>query len=117
MINDLSIWLIILVGFLATEPWRWAGVFFSKNLDENSEVILWVRAVSTALIAALIMRLLLSPPGSLEEAPLVVRLLAVLCATLTFFIFKKHLLLSISVGLASFLILLWGLPLLVGSPI
>lgn len=110
MVSDLSIWLIILVGVLATEPWRWAGVVFSKNLDENSEIILWVRAVSTALIAALIMRLLISPPGSLEEAPLIVRLLSLLFATLSFFIFKKRLLLSIAIGLAAFLIMLWALP-------
>lgn len=110
MVSDLSIWLIILVGVIATEPWRWAGVVFSKNLDENSEIILWVRAVSTALIAALIMRLLISPPGSLEEAPLIVRLLSLLFATLSFFIFKKRLLLSIAIGLAAFLIMLWALP-------
>lgn len=110
MVSDLSIWLIILVGVLATEPWRWAGVVFSKNLDENSEIILWVRAVSTALIAALIMRLLISPPGSLEEAPLIVRLLSLLFATLSFFIFKKRLLFSIAIGLVAFLIMLWALP-------
>lgn len=112
MITDNSVWLVVLIGFLVTQPWRWAGVLFSKNLDENGEIILWVRAVSTALIAALIMRLLISPPGSLEEAPLMVRILSLLCATVTFFIFKRRLLLSISIGLAVFLVSLWAVEVL-----
>lgn len=107
MTNDSPLILIILIGIIATEPWRWAGVFFSKDLDENSEIIKWVRAVSTALIAALIMRLLLTPPGLLEDTPIFVRVLALMVATLVFFAFGRKLVLSIAAGLGTFLSLLY----------
>lgn len=107
MINDSSLYLIVLIGIIATEPWRWAGVFFSKGLDEDSEIIKWVRAVSTALIAALIMRLLLTPPGMLEATPISIRILSLIVATIIFFATGKKLVLSIGAGLVTFLVLLY----------
>lgn len=116
MTNDISVWLIVAIGFLATEPWRWAGVVFSKGLSEEGELIAWVRAVSTALIAALVMRLLIEPPGSLENTPIILRFLSLLSATIAYFLFQRKLVLSIFIGLAIFLLLLYvnGL---VGSPL
>ena len=43
---------LILVGFLPSEVWRWLGVLLGRGLDEQSEIILWVRAVATALVAS-----------------------------------------------------------------
>ena len=44
--------MLILVGFLPSEVWRWLGILMGRGLDENSETILWVRGVATALIAS-----------------------------------------------------------------
>ena len=109
--NDVSIWLIAVTGFLATEPWRWAGVLISKDMSEESDIIIWVRAVSTALIAALVMRLIIAPPGSLENTPMSVRFFALLIATLTYLLWQRRLVPSIFVGLLTFLALnyLYGL--------
>lgn len=103
--NDVSIWLIVAIGFFATEPWRWAGVLFSKDISEEGDIIIWVRAVSTALIAALVMRLLIAPPGSLENTPMSIRFFALLIATLTYLMWQRRLIPSIFVGLLSFLAL------------
>lgn len=116
MTNDVSVWLIVAIGFLATEPWRWAGVVFSKGLSEEGELIAWVRAVSTALIAALVMRLLIEPPGSLENTPIILRFLSLLSAIISYFVFQRRLLLSIFLGLLMFLSLLYVNGLL-GSPL
>ena len=56
---------LILVGFLPSEVWRWLGIVLGRGLDENSEIILWVRGVATALIAAVVARIVLIPPGAL----------------------------------------------------
>ena len=36
-----------------------------RGLDEQSEIILWVRGVATALIAGVVARIVLIPPGAL----------------------------------------------------
>ncbi|MGI9407291.1 MAG: AzlD domain-containing protein [Hyphomicrobiaceae bacterium] len=68
--------LILVAGVAMTEPWRWAGVWLSRDLDIDSEVFRWVRAVSTALVSGLVARLVIFPIGQLETVPLGVRLAA-----------------------------------------
>ena len=60
---------VILFGFLPTEFWRSLGVFAGKDLDEESEVFHWVRFVATALVTAVVSKLLLSPQGALALVP------------------------------------------------
>ncbi len=64
---------LILVGFLPSEIWRALGVVVSRGLDERSEIIVWVRAVATTLLAAVVMKLLLTPTGALAAAPILAR--------------------------------------------
>lgn len=77
---DGALWpylLVILAGFLPTEIWRSLAVVFVRGLDENSELLILVRAVATALLAAVVARLVLLPPGELLAVPLAVRIGAV----------------------------------------
>ncbi len=60
---------VILIGFLPTEIWRIAGVLAGRNLDENSEIMIWVRMVAAALVAGVVAKLLLSPSGALAVVP------------------------------------------------
>ncbi|KZL00625.1 MULTISPECIES: AzlD domain-containing protein [unclassified Pseudovibrio] len=69
--------MILVAGFLATECWRWIGVFASGKLREDSLLFAWVRAVATALIAGIIARLVLFPEGVLGDVPVWLRLAAV----------------------------------------
>jgi hypothetical protein len=66
---------LILLGMALVfhEPWRWLGVALGRDLDINSAMFSWVRAVATALVASLIMRLTLFPAGALGTIPVGVR--------------------------------------------
>jgi hypothetical protein len=64
---------LILFGFLPSEIWRWLAVFLAKGLDEESEILVWVRAVATALLTGVVAKLLLSPPGALAILPAIWR--------------------------------------------
>ena len=55
---------MVLVGFLPNEVWRWLGIVMARGLDERSEIVVWVRAVATAILAAVIAKLTLLPPGA-----------------------------------------------------
>jgi hypothetical protein len=77
---------LLLIAALAHEPWRWAGLVVGQRLDAEGEIFRWVRAVSTALVAALVARLALFPAGALEAVPLPVRIGA-FASGLAFFFF------------------------------
>jgi hypothetical protein len=89
---------LILVGFLPNEIWRWLGVMVGHGLDEESEIILWIRAVATALIAGVIARILLFPPGALASVPLALRLTAIAAGLLAYVLIRRSALAGVLVG-------------------
>jgi Branched-chain amino acid transport protein (AzlD) len=80
---------LVLLGFLPSEVWRWLGMLLGRGLDEDSEIVLWVRAVATALIAGVVARIVLIPPGALATVPLGVRLAAIGCGFLAYLIVRR----------------------------
>ncbi len=69
--------LVIFIGFLPNEVWRVLGVLFGRRIDAESVWMQWVQAVATALLAAVVARLLLVPSGALVALPLALRIGAV----------------------------------------
>lgn len=76
--------LVIVVGFLPSEFWRFCSAVFSGWIDDRSEVFVWVRMVATALVAAVVAKLLLQPPEALALVPLWARLGSLLVGTAVF---------------------------------
>lgn len=68
--------MIIFAGWIATDVWRWIGVFAGGKLSEDGELLIWVKAVATALVAGVISKLILFPTGVLEVTPMWLRILA-----------------------------------------
>lgn len=60
---------LILVGVLPSEMWRWLGLVVGRGLDETSELLIWVRAVATATLAAVVAKLAFFPAGALAGLP------------------------------------------------
>ena len=81
--------LVILEGFLPTDVIRFAAVLFSRRLDEDSEALIFVRAVATALLAGVIARLVLFPTGDLAGVPLWLRLLTIAAGVAAYLLFRK----------------------------
>ena len=80
---------LVVLGFLPSEIWRWLGIVVGRGLDEESEIIQWVRAVATALVAGVVARIVLFPPGALAGVPLSVRLTAIFCGFLAFLFIRR----------------------------
>jgi len=91
---------IFVAGILMTEPWRWAGVRLSRDLDIDSEIFRWVRAVSTALVAGLVARLIVFPIGQLDAVPLVIRLAAFAGGMVIYLASRRNLALGVTGGTA-----------------
>lgn len=84
--------LVLLAGFLPTDVFRFAAVLFARRLDEDSEALIFVRAVATALLAGVIARLVLAPSGDLAGVPLWLRLATIAVGVVTYFLFRKSVL-------------------------
>jgi anti-sigma-K factor RskA len=91
---------LLLVAVLAHEPWRWAGLALGRRIDAGSALFNWVRAVSTSLVAALVVRLVVFPAGVLETVPLVIRVGAFAAGVACFVASGYRLALSILFGAA-----------------
>ena len=80
---------LVLVGFLPCDVWRLLGIMLGRGIDEESELLVWVRAVATAVLAGVIAKIIFFAPGSLAAIPLSVRLAAIGCGFLTFLLVKR----------------------------
>jgi hypothetical protein len=89
---------LLLIAVIAHEPWRWLGLVLARNLSVDGEIFKWVRAVATALVAGLVMRLVLFPAGILASVPLYVRLGALAGAMLAFALTRRNLGVGIATG-------------------
>jgi len=87
--------LVIAAGFLPTDIWRWLAVIFARRIDEDSELMTFVRGVATALVAGVIARLVLVPSGDLVTVPLAIRVGAVAGGFLVYFLARRSLFIGV----------------------
>jgi hypothetical protein len=90
--------LLVLVGFLPNEIWRVLGLVFAHGIDEESELFVWARAVATAVLAGVIAKILLFPPGVLADVPLIVRLGAIACGLVAFLLVRRSVFAGVAAG-------------------
>jgi branched-subunit amino acid transport protein len=89
-VGGLSPYLVLIaVGFLPNEVWRMLGVALGRGLNEESELVVWIRAVATAILAAVIAKLVLVSPGALAGLPLALRLGAIAAGFMAFLTIRR----------------------------
>jgi hypothetical protein len=89
---------LILVGFLPTEIWRLLGVIVGRGADEESELVVWIRSIAVAVLAGVIAKLTLFPPGTLAEVPMALRVGAVAIGLLGFLIARRSVFAGVAAG-------------------
>lgn len=90
--------LVVLVGFLPTEVWRSLAILAGRRVEEGSPLFHWVKAVATALLAAVVARLLFAPAGVLAAMPLALRLGAVAGGVAGFVLMRRSIFAGVLVG-------------------
>ena len=100
---------LILFGFLPTEIWRWLAVAFARRLDEGSPLLEWVRSVATALLAAVVAKLVIFPTGALAALPLWARLGALGVGLSVLLIRRTIVLPALLAGLSALTLVGWWL--------
>ncbi|UUP15808.1 AzlD domain-containing protein [Nitratireductor thuwali] len=89
---------IIVGGWLATDMWRFVGVYFGGKLAEDSELLVMVRCIATALVAAVIANLVIFPSGALAATPLWLRVGAGLAGFAAYLAAGKRVIVGIIAG-------------------
>jgi hypothetical protein len=89
---------LVAAGFLPNEVWRMLGIVVAHGLDEGSELVVWVRAVATGLLAGVVAKIVLFPPGGLADVPLAVRLSAMAAGFAAFMLVRRSVLVGVLAG-------------------
>lgn len=89
---------LILVGFLPNEVWRALGLVLARGLNEESEIVVWSRAVAVAILAGVIAKLIVFPSGDLANIALALRVAAAVCGFVAFLLVKRSVFIGVLVG-------------------
>ncbi|HEY7229805.1 MAG TPA: AzlD domain-containing protein [Pseudolabrys sp.] len=90
--------LMLLVGFLPNEIWRAFGLVLARGLNEDSEIVVWSRAVATAILAGVIAKLVLFSTGALAAIPLPIRVIATAVGFLVFLAVRRSVFAGVLAG-------------------
>ncbi len=103
--SDTILWWIVILAIFATYVWRFLGAFFARNIEPSGDLFNWVTCVSYAMLAGLIVRMIISPAGSLQTTPLWIRLAGVIIGMAVYFLARKQVLAGVGAGMLSFVTL------------
>lgn len=92
---------LVLVGFLPNEIWRFLGLMLARRLDEGAEILVWVRAIATAILAGVVGKLIFFPAGALATVPVSVRVGATAVGLLIFFLLRRSVFAGVLAGEAA----------------
>jgi hypothetical protein len=92
---------ILVAGTVATDVWRWIGVLAGSRLKDDSEALVFVRAVATSLVASVIGTLLVFPTGQLAATPLWLRIGAAAIGWLAFRVARRTVAVGVLAGEAA----------------
>lgn len=95
---------ILIAGALATDIWRFLGVLVGGRMREESQGLVLVRCVATALVGGVIAQLILYPSGELANSPMWMRAGAAGAGFFAFLLTGQRILVGVLVGEALLLI-------------
>ena len=90
--------MLVLAGAIPNQIWRMLGLWLGGGLDEGSDLLMWVKAVATAILAGVIAQILVEPPGALATVPAVLRYGALVAGFATFLLMRRSILAGVVCG-------------------
>ena len=93
-----SLLVLVIAGFLPNEVWRMLGLWLGAGVDGGSELLVWVRAVATAILAGVIAQILVQPPGALASVPDWLRYAAVAAGVASFVVMRRSIFAGVVCG-------------------
>jgi hypothetical protein len=98
---------ILFAGWLPTDVWRYLGVALGGRMEEGSDVLVLVRAVATALVAAVVANLLVFPSGALAATSPALRIGAAAIGFAAYLVGDKRMIVGIATAEVLLCLGLW----------
>src|ERR1700739_2126190 len=89
---------LVLAGVIPNQFWRMLGLWLGSGLDEGSDLLMWVKAVATAILAGVIAQILVQPPGALASVPAFLRYGALFVGFAAFMLTKRSIFAGVVCG-------------------
>ena len=89
---------LFVAGVVPNQIWRMLGLWFGGGIDEGSEILVWVRAVATAILAGVIAQIVVQPPGALASVPDGLRYGAVVAGFIVFTLTRRSIFAGVVTG-------------------
>jgi branched-subunit amino acid transport protein len=89
---------LLVAGVIPNQIWRMLGLWLGGGLDEGSELLSWVRAVATAVLAGVIAQIVVQPPGALASVPGLLRYGAVAAGFVAFVLARRSIFAGVACG-------------------
>ena len=90
--------MLVLAGVIPNQVWRMLGLWLGSGLDEGSDLLMWVKAVATAILAGVIAQILVQPPGALASIPPVLRYGALAVGLVAFMLTRRSIFAGVLCG-------------------
>lgn len=100
--------LVVAAGWATTYAWRFVGVYLAERIAPESELLTWVRAVATALVAALVAGLVLDPPGQLAATEIEARIAAMAIGVAAFYVFRRNTGAGVATAVVALFVISWA---------
>ena len=86
-----NILIVIIITSFATYLSRFLGVVSAEKIKETSKMFRWFNCLAYSTLAALIVRIVIFPSGSLSEIDYLIRFIVVILSVVVFYLTKKNL--------------------------
>src|ERR1051325_3223409 len=93
-----ALFVLFVAGVIPNQILRMLGLWFGGGVDEGSELLVWVRAVATAILAGVIAQILVYPPGALASVPEMLRYGAVAAGFAVFIATRRSIFAGVACG-------------------
>ena len=100
---------LLLAGVIPNQIWRMLGLWLGGGLDEGSDLLMWVKAVATAILAGVIAEILVRPPGALASVPDFLRYGALVVGFIVFMLTRRSIFAGVISGEVVMLVGKWWL--------
>ena len=104
-----AIVMLLLAGVIPNQVWRMLGLWLGSGLDEGSDLLMWVKAVATAILAGVIAQILVQPPGALATIPAFLRYGALVVGFAAFMLTRRSIFAGVVAGEIAMLAGKWWL--------
>ena len=89
---------LLLAGVIPNQVWRMLGLWLGGGLDEGSDLLMWVKAVATSVLAGVIAEILVRPPGALASVPDFLRYGALVAGFIVFMLTRRSIFAGVVCG-------------------